>query len=349
MKINCKIFICSLLFLGTFSCIIASTIESEVEKARERESKSVIKCTPDGKDGGLTPMTALSRLKDGMTLLLMPGKYEADIEIFKNKIILQSEGKDYCNVKVKLLGRDCVVKNINLEKLISTRDIVVIDSLISSFFCGSWDSKSNEKIDVYIYNTGLRKFDSESSNNIIVGMKNCTINGEINCNSNLRLTIEDSILYSRKTLFRFFDHDSHKGRVVLKNNILFSQNKLGVVEFSDYSKKQGAVALTMKQLKRVWSVMPLGENIIKPLRFIRGNSFFLESSEMGEGKGLLADEHPFKPEKKSRPVKKVTHREKRADHRRLIPKKRPSENKKQQADSKTDEDDGFGGIPKPPE
>jgi len=265
-----------ILFIGGVSQLASATIQGEVKKAREIKDKTVIKCTPDGKNGGVVPLKAVQLLKDGMTLLLMPGDYQEDIEIFKNKIILKSEGIGKCSATVKMFGRDCIVKNINLSELYSRRDIVVIDSIISYFSCGSWKSNNNEKVDVYIYNTGLNCLSCEGENNTVVEMKNCLVDGSLECNSNLHLNIENSILKSNRTLFVFSDYDNRKGRVTLKNNLLFTTHKLGKIEYSESPKKQGAIALTIKELKRLWSIILSGENIMKEAECLPGSAFFVK-------------------------------------------------------------------------
>jgi len=352
MKIKLEILLSCIVLMVISSPLIAGTIKGEVEKAREIKDRKVIKCTPDGKNGGLLPIKAVSLLEDGMTLLLMPGTYSETIEIFKNKIILKSEGNGACYATVKLSGRDCIVKNINLSKLYSTRDIVVIDSLISYFSCGYWNSKNNEKVDVYIYNTGLGALSSISTKNTIVEMKNCVINGSITCNSNLRITIENSILNSSATLFCFYNYENKKGRIALKNNQLFTKSKLGKFVYSVSASKRDAVIFTMKDLKRFWGVVLSGENIIEEPKFLPGNSYFVELSDTTKGKGLIVEEHPFKPESKEKDVVivKDSEPEKKSEVAVSDTKKEDAkEVKKNHVSPKKEDDDIFGGIPKPPE
>jgi hypothetical protein len=354
MKIKIGIFSFYLYLILFSSHIFAVTLDEKIQKARETEGKAVIKCTPDGKNGGVLPKDAVALLKDGMTLVLMPGSYSSTISIAKNKIILKSEGSGFCDATVKLSGRDCIIKDIYLARFYSNRDIVITDSIISSFSCGSGSTNSGEKIDVYIYNTGLHSFGSQSMNSTIIEMKNCIINGSITCNSKSRISIENSILTSSSNFFSFYNYGNKKGRVALKNNLLFAKSSFGKIKYYAGISKPGSTAVTLKDLKKIWNVVLLGGNILEAPKFLPGNSFFVEPSYITEGKGLIVDEHPFKPvtKKKASVVVKKTvpkpkpvaldDKKKKVD--KNIPKKIPTPKP-----SNKDEDYGFGGIPKPPE
>ena len=346
-----KLFICLVLFCGLSFSLSGGAIIYEVEKARSATSKTVIKCSPDGENGGMTPLKALSMLKDGMTLLLLPGVYSDEIEIFNDKVIITSDAKEKCNVTVKVSGRDCIVKDIYLSNLSSKRDIVVVDSLILSFSCGAWSSNKSEKVDVYIYNTGLTRLTSSSSNNTIVEMKNCVVNGSVDCNSNMRLIISESVLTSGALLFRFSNYDNKKGKITIKDSLLSARGGLGKIVYSGLSRKKNRRmrATTLKELKRLWNITLSGKNIVAQPKFISGSRFFQQDSSPGEGRGLIPEEHPLKPEKRKRVVeiatpdtdeKKVSDPTEGQDRRR--PKKKPRR-------PKPPPEEELGGFPKPPE
>ena len=301
-----KLFLHLVLFVGFSFSLSAGTIINEVKKARSTTSKSIIKCSPDGKDGGFTPLKALSMLKDGMTLFIMPGIYSNTIEVFNDKVIITSDAKGKCSATVKLSGRDCIVKNIYLSYLYSKRDIVVVDSLISYFSCGSWSSNKSEKVDVYIYNTGLSALTSSSSNSTIVDMMHCVVNGPIDCNSNMRLSISDSVLTSATSLFNFSNYDNRKGKVTIKDSLFSAKGGLGKVVYSESSRRTYAPATTLKDLKKLWNITLSGENIVKQPEFISGSLFFQQDSSPGKGKGLIPEEHLFKPVKPKKVVKEVS-------------------------------------------
>ena len=329
-----------MLFVFLAMQLPATTIDSEVAKARAAEGKAVVRCSPDGKNGGLPPAKAVSKLKDGMTLLLMPGKYSSSIEIFSNKIIVTSDSRKLCRATVKLSGRDCVVKNIRLDHLYTKRDTVLVDSIVSFYSCGYWNSKKSEKVDVFIYNTGVGEFSCSSFNNTIVDMKNCVINGAIECNSCLRLNIEDSILYSKNTLFQFSNYENRQGRVTLKNNLLYAVNGLGKIVYSESVRKGLTVAATLNNLKRLWNIVLSGNNRVQAPKFLKNNHYFQAASSPGEGVGLIVDEHPLRP---------VATDEKVADRpktKKTSPSGKPVKPNIKPIRKKEEE---IGGIPKPPQ
>ena len=339
-----------LLFLSYEVCAIG--MESAVKKAHAVEPKQVILCSPDGKNGGELPAIAIAKLKEGTELKLLPGRYPNDIQINCNKIILSSEGTAPCYCNIKIAARDVIVRNLNhIGELVLYRDTILVDSMLYVLRLVGF---SKEKTDVFIYNTGLNYVRSFTDNAVNLSFKNCTVKGEFYLPVETRVNIEDSILYSPNILFRVNDHSSRKGRLYLKNNLLFAKSGLG--KYGSMSnemhmlKKAKYIITVPKDLKKIWGVVLAGENKMEEPKFIL-KSFFLAEDSPGQGIGLIPDEHPFyrKPEpvveKKPVVAPKVGVVLKPRRPHSLKPNKIQIEKKPSAGLSSG----GLGGIPLPPE
>ncbi len=340
-----KLFICSALLLGGSFSLFASITTKKIQRARLAMSDTIIKCSPYGDNGGFAPAKAISKLKDGMTLFLMPGTYINSIDIVHDKIIVTSAAKGKCNVRLKVSGQDCIIKNINLSGLNSIQDIVIVDSIIGYYSFGTWSSVNNKNVDISLYNTGLGSLYSSGSNRTIVEMKNCVVDGAIHCNSNMTLSIEDSILYSSGLLFNFSNgYNKKQGRITIKDSILFANNALGKVVSPVSSKNKNLPATSMKELKKLWKLIFLGDNIVERPEFVSELHLFQQGVLKGKRKGCIPEEHPFKPIKRTKVVAQPPRRNVPRIINNRVPRRKPIVRTPPPPNT-----DDFGGLPKPPQ
>jgi len=281
-------------------------------KGRNAVGKGVVRCSPDGKNGGLLPIHALAKLKTGTTFVLMPGRYKGSIEISKNRIIVTSESTRKCEVNLRISGRNCIVRNIWMNDLKTSQDILVLDSVLRSF-SSDFSFQNNSRPNQYIYNTGLNGI-----NTLLTGMritlKHCTIISNISYDSQLidywntmYMTITDSILYSSSIVFEFRNYSRRgRGRLTLRNNLIFGNSGIGKLSYSS-NRKTAKVALNLKELKKFRNIS-LSKNIMEapsfqyPIRDENNNLveyatcryFLLTNDSPGQGKGIIIDETPFK-------------------------------------------------------
>ncbi len=345
-----KLFICFLVLTLIGSDLYSGSFDSDVKNARNIESKGVVKCNPTGKNDGLTPLIAFKQLEPRMTLQLTrrveelePGDSFPPLIIPNDKIIITSREGDRINYNVVVKGKDCIIRNFYISSaLIINNDAIIIDSIVN------YVSVENEskRVDVKFYNTALRSLRS-GSGKIDAELKNCTVKGSFRCRTNLKLTISESILFSEKINFFFYDYNNKKGRIALKNSLLHGNSGYGEMSYSPSSKKNGVVCLEPKDLRKLWSVTYQGENIYEAPKF-QGRSYILAEDSPGKGKGIILEEHPVlkilnKPneDKKKREEKRNAEKEKR--------RKELEEREKRDNDNDENDDDGLGGLPKPPE
>ena len=339
-----------LLFLVVTSNLYAASIDSETKKARAAIGKSVIKCSPDGKNGGLSPLQAIIALEDGMTLVFLPGSYSGVIEVPKNKIIITSEGQRNCDLTLSVNGRDCIVRDINISHIVIHKDIVILDSLVKRINIEN-SERGKGILDIFVYNTGIRSIRSGySEDNTTLTMKNITLNGNMSFDSTVRLSIENSILFSQSVLFNFTDYNNRKSRLYLKNNLLYGQNGIGKMGYSESSRRNGQLALTPKDLKKICTVMLSGENIMKQPIFAAKDSdaafasYILADDSPGKDKGIILSEFAFAP------APPAVEEEKQPENSVPSKKKNSSKKKKSSSHKKAATDDGdIGDLPKPPE
>ena len=90
-------------------------IAKEIEEARKKTG-DVVTCSPFGKvPGTLTIEEASKKLRPGMILRLLPGKYNPlDLVVFEqDRLIIESDNSGgYVDLPLYLYGKDCIVRNI---------------------------------------------------------------------------------------------------------------------------------------------------------------------------------------------------------------------------------------------
>ena len=122
-----------LCILGVFG-VSFSFFSGVLSNARKVKPSRTIICSSDGEGGGVAVIKALSELKKGMGLKLLPGDYESEIRITQDKIIITGDPTKPCNVMLKIYGKGCVVKNLWVRKLSASNSVVILDSLIDFFY-----------------------------------------------------------------------------------------------------------------------------------------------------------------------------------------------------------------------
>ena len=293
-----------------------ASIDTKAKAARAYEgSVHVIKCGPETAGDVLMPIQALSVLKNGSTLQLMSGNYEGDIVITANKVLIIGDGSGKkCDVDLKISGKGCTIKNIWLDDILANNNLIVVDSIFSTLRSG-YDNQGRSKLDIAVFNTCLTSIQSSWDNSKIT-LKNCTLVSEwggsmcpIECNSTMRLTIINSILYAPSILFRFSDYSGRarsRGKLILDGCVVFGKSGLGRVGYSSSSGKK-KLALNLKELKRIGNVafkrgtkmqMP---KFINQAKFSNSGSsrmgritpkyFILTKDSPGKGKGVNVEEN----------------------------------------------------------
>ncbi len=298
MKLFISLILCALFSFNLYS----ASIDSVVKKARAMKSMGVVKVHPRGEDGGLTPIMAYKALKPGMVLQLLPLKsYKTTITIPNDKIVITTDGARV-TYPVKIQGNDCVIKNANLNELIVEKDALILDSVTRFLIVGT--ENNSKKNNVSIYNTALKslskniyrgetwRHSTKTSNNSTVKLKNCTMKGIFKCPTTLKLTISESILFSESFNFAFTEQLKKKGRVTLKNNLLYGMNGYGKMLSSSTEKLNGVLSMKPKDLKKIWSVIFLGKHIHDMPKF-ENDSFILTEDSPGKGKGIIPRLHPM--------------------------------------------------------
>jgi hypothetical protein len=304
-----------------------------LETARTAKGFQEIICSSNGNAGGLSPGKALAGLRKGMTFKLLPGDYDSEILITHDKVIITGDPTKPCDVELVIHGKGCIVRNIWLRKLRAADSITVVDSFIDRFYS---QVKRRGKVKNYFYNTCLGAIRSSWRDTAFI-LDHCTIVGNdpmppIRVDAFSKWTILNSILFSNTFLFGI-DIDGHKkGKVGLKNNLVYGEAGLGKILFTRDIRKGRAQALNIKELKKIVKVTA-SKNImeksifVKPLKFrkvvndghrqndssyyinyLKPANFQLTPDSPGQDKGIIIPEHPSFQKKniipKNKPKKK---------------------------------------------
>lgn len=294
------------------------TYAGELENAREAKGKTVIKCSPDGKNGGLILLRAIDQLKRGSELIILPGSYDSTINIDEDRVIISGDGSGKkANVSINLTGKDCIVRNLWANNVTAVNDCIVVDSIISDFSTG-YSGKG--KVKSAMYNTGLCSINTDYRD-IRMKIENCTFISEgtiLDCEQNTRWTITNSIFYSNQSVFRFDGYGRKKAKLSLKDNLIFGKTALGIKEYVDSGSDKSS-ASSLKELKKLASVTLKGKNIVEkpefaePVTFIGDHAFYSwrmspkylmqKPDSPGKGKGIDINENIIFKQQKPAEVK----------------------------------------------
>jgi len=344
----------------TLICSTAITYihAGSLESYRALKSNTVIKCSPDGKNGGDLPINALQMLKKGMTLMILPGEYKSPIIVSEDKIIITSDGSGKkCKLELKIRGDKCLVKDAYISYINSQEDLAIIDSFID-FFSGRATAKSKPNYE--FFNSCFKRINSSyyASKFKIIDCSIINNATALRCSVNSSWDIKNSIIYSISTPLSFSIEGKRKTKMILRDSLIFGKTSLA-------TKGESEQALDPKELKKLAKIsvigdtlfkMPIFENEIKQRRnrantsmyFIATPAVFrLKPDSPGVGKGVVYEQNFFfkKHEKtikvkKQQPPKKLNKRRKD-----LVRKPKIKQRKKKFQD---EEDDEFGGIPLEP-
>lgn len=294
-------------FLCTFSFLTAA---GELENARKAKSKKIIKCSPDGKNGGVAPVVAMANLTKGATLELLPGHYASKITVNPDKVIITSDASRRCDVDLEVKGKGCIIKNLWCSQVGASDSIIIVDSMLDSF-----QSDNNKKsLNHSIYNSCLGHL-SVTSGKTKIKLQNCTLISStktILSSALSKLTFDKCILFSKYRVFLFLNYQKKKPTVSLRNSLCFGET--GIAESGAGERKQIPIH-TIKDLKKVTRLTLLGKNIskspvfVKPLKedkkncipnmvfsvihFVEPDNFRLKPDSPGQDMGVITAENPF--------------------------------------------------------
>lgn len=356
----------------------------ELETARKATGTSIVKCSPDGENGGLIPLKALASLKKGMTLMLLPGNYDSEIIVATDKIILTSDQTGKCHASVQIKAKDCIVKDIWIHSINADGDVIVVDSILDTFYSGDQERK---KLSHSLYNTCLGQIRCGYTDTKLK-LQNCTVvsnQDALDCEQFSKWTIENCILFSNQAVFRFDGYGNKKCKMSLRDNLIFGKTGIGKKEYTN-SKSELPQALNLKDLKRMGSITLLGTNTVEQPEFVtklepvevevigirdRGmrrmevmdqlkpDNFRLKPGSPGEGKGVNFAENPYFKENAPKaatptPPKELTPEEQNKKNAWNKEWERIAEEAKNKKDkpkppAENDNDNELGGVPDQPE
>ena len=343
-----------LFFTVTLMTLSFCLSAGQLESARQAKGIREIVCSSSGA-GGLSPGKALAELKKGMTLKLLPGMYDSEIIISNDKIIIIGDPTKPCDVELKIHGKGCIVKDIWLRKVTSKDSVTVVDAFIDRFYS---TEKRRGKTKHYFYNTCFGAISSSWRDTYFI-LDHCTIVGNdssapIRVDAFSKWAISNSVLFSNTFMFEI-DIDGHKkGKINLKNNIIYGEAGLGKIGWNHDVRQGRAQALNIKELKKLVKVTAAKNIFEKPIfvksltfrkvvgrgrnegmrsfyiNYLKPANFQLTPDSPGQGKGIIVAEHPAFQEAKAiapkKPAKNKTAGKKKPK------KKATSEQKKKKDD-----------------
>jgi hypothetical protein len=284
MKIEKRFSFSIIFFLLLCVELFSAPIDVNTKKAVETKAKDILTCSADGRNGTLLPAHALAKLKKGMEIVFLPDNY-GEIVLEENTIIISSEGDGPVCGHLAIKGKNCIVRNFCGQSLSIEKDAVIVNSILRHIQTSNLEPR--KKMSLIVYNSAINDI-CLAYENIEINMRNCIIKlpynvppqelrgapcqtGLLRCTPGSDLLIENSILFSDNYVFTFEKSwNNEKGKLTLKDNILFGKNGLGVLTNNhDPKKKGGTVALSVKDLKRLWSVAIQGENNVTQIEFLK--------------------------------------------------------------------------------
>ena len=335
------------------SIIITYAHAGSLERYRALKDTTIIKCSPDGKDGGELPIDAMKLLKNGMTLMLLPGVYESSIMVSQNKVIITSDGSGgFCQLELKISGKKCLIRDLKVNTINSIENLTIIDSFVDHF---TYSSEKRTKPNFEFYNSYFSCISTSwypSKFKII----NCSIvnNGtNIYCHEESSFNIINSIVYSASSPLHINSYGDRKAKIILKDSLLYGKSSLA-------QKGKTKQALDVKSLKKIVKISIKGKTIFERPIFKKDlksstssyihidiDTFLLKPDSPGFGKGVVYEKNICSKKIKKRGKTKIKTESQKALDKEWddLAKKYKKETKKK----KTQEnDDEFGGIPLEP-
>lgn len=222
-----------------FQCALNAASEKAIKSARSDTSEPALKCSPSGESGTLTPGKLAGEQKKGMTILLLAGQYENEIVINADRVIVTGEPGKFCDARLLINGKDCVVKNLWVREIETEVGIACIDSIISRFVVSGYETKA----DVVFDNCCIGSTEAYSYGKTIT-YKNCTLcsEGDLFTIGGGRYDFNNCVLYSKDSIFKVTS--DNKIKINISNSLVFTKNNFA----SDYNKRK--VANTSKDIKK---------------------------------------------------------------------------------------------------
>lgn len=370
------------IFITALLCSFVINVSAgDLANARKAKGKNVVKCSPEGNNGGLIPLKALGQVKRGTELILLPGNYDSSIKIDADRVIISGDGSgSKARVSIILNGKGCIIKNLWAHRITANRDTIIVDSIIDSFYSGYIDKG---KTSHGIYNSGLGPINVEYRDTK-VKLENCTVVSgydALDCEQFSKWTINNCILYSNRAVFEFDGYGNKKCRLALRDNLIFGKGGLGVKNYTN-SKSEISQASTFKDLKKMGNVTFLGKNIIEQPIFVKSvndfgrravavgagrvitssssyeyltpDHFRLAANSPGQGKGIVIAENFFfkkkkvteKPAQELDPEEKVKKDNFDKEWEKIAAEARKKKKRKRKAEP--NEEGELGGIPDQP-
>lgn len=218
----------SVFFLFMFAGQLFSAsvnLNKEVAEARAKKG-DIVTCSPAGKvPGSFTVDEAAKKIKPGMVLRLLPGKYNpSELVLFdQDRIVVEGDGSGgYVDVPIILNGKDCVVRNIYLRS-VEFESGVVSDSKIHSITVTAGTKHSSAIIENCAVNF-MRFFANAQDINV----RNCSVvvgvvvNGE---GQVIQRPVYGTIKIAPYDIITF-EKMERKGKVTIEKSVLFSESCL---------------------------------------------------------------------------------------------------------------------------
>ncbi len=228
-----------------------------VKDARAKTSGEVIKCSPEGGGEFKKPSEAITSLKKGMTLKLMPGTYMDEMVISCDGITIEGgEPGKRCDINLELTGKDYFVRNLFCNTIRCNLDITLVDSAVKYFM-----SEKDSKADIVFDNCCIGALDIMSYNKSIE-LNRCTIcnGGNAALMHGSKILIEKCVLYAKDVVFML---GTSKPKIDIDNSVVYGDAGFAkdiasgkIAKTMDDAKKQRFQANIMKK-KNVLEEKPL--------------------------------------------------------------------------------------------
>lgn len=160
------------LVLVTPTLFGGSKLDPKIAKLRSAKKSKVIRVSPTGADGTLTPNDLYNKLKRNVTVFFEPGEYKSKITLKTDNIIVEGKpGGDY-KLDLEVEGKKIIIKNLTATKLRLKSDIQVVDSFITEFSPVVYQKRTK----ILIANSAFKEINiNGGKNEAKFVMVNCTV------------------------------------------------------------------------------------------------------------------------------------------------------------------------------
>jgi len=222
---------------------------SLITDAETAAPSALIKCSPSGNsNGALSPSRAFYVISKNQELQLQPGNYNGVLVLGKNKLFLSGNEKGRCNATLRVISRDCVVRNIWLKKLIVQNNLVVVNSVID-YVCSENRTKGNQT--VLFYNCCIKEVSNLHGNTKFIFV-NCTLrngNSIFTINNKTKLFLTNSVIDSGQFVLSITSSRSTKAKISLKDSFVHGLSGLAIN--SEMKNKSIPAAYSINELRKM--------------------------------------------------------------------------------------------------